>query len=71
MSSEGKMPALFKSLSGQPMEVSDKDRILLTIMDLPYDEVTNMAGDKVIGLNAIKIVEALKEEGFVILRKRS
>lgn len=61
----------YLSLSGVPLEMTDKDRIICIIGDLPWIEERQLNGRAVVGmLNAVKIKRALQEEGFEIVRKQ-
>lgn len=51
------------------MKISDADRVLLVIGDEPWRACADIDGKKIIGApNAIRIREALRKEGFVIVR---
>jgi hypothetical protein len=59
----------FRSLSGEPMEMSDSDRILCIISDERWRQTSKLDGTKVVGPEtALMIREALRAEGFEILR---
>lgn len=67
--SEGHMARVFRSLSDQPMEITDADRILCIIMDLPSRPMKDLRGQEVIGVHsAVEIRDALRDEGFEIVR---
>lgn len=67
-SMENQMARVFRSLSGKTMELTDEDRILCIIMDTPWRTTTDIAGIKIVGQTAFDIRDALREEGFEIVR---
>lgn len=62
------MRRIFRSMSGQELDLSDDERAFCIISDTAYLPTTNMQGNQIIGMTTPRIIQALKEEGFVIVR---
>lgn len=59
----------FYSMSGIPLNLTDEDRALCVICEIPYSRTTNLDGKEILGAEmAIKIRNALREEGLGIRR---
>ncbi len=63
------MARVFRSMSGEPMVLTDADRVICIIMGLPARTMRDIKGRAIIGCeSAIEIRDALREEGFEIVR---